>query len=87
MLPCNGSANTFTSQPRAADAAPPHKQGENRMGKNVAEINEQIARLKAKRKKVLETRYMEVGKFLIKEYGLQDVSTNEIKEMIKEKML
>ncbi len=50
-------------------------------------INEQIAKLKERRKKALDNKYREVGKYLIKEYNLKDMSTDEIKEMIKEKML
>lgn len=57
------------------------------MSKDVNAINEQIAKLKERRKKALDNKYREVGKCLIKEYNLKDMSTDEIKEMIKEKML
>lgn len=64
-----------------------HKQGESPLSKDVTVINEQIAKLKEKRKKALDDRYREVGKFLIKEYNLKNMTTDEIKEIIKERML
>lgn len=57
------------------------------MGKDINELNEQILKLKRKRKAVLEKRYLEIGKALVKQYDLKDTPTEDILKMIEEKTL